>query len=336
MSIRYLVKRFIYLIGIVIFITLFTFVILRISPGDPVDLMLTGDEEITQEDIDRLTEQLGLDKPFHIQLYTFVSGIFRGDMGYSFYMKRPVWDLIKERFPATVELAICAMLISFFIGIPVGIIAAVKHNSLLDRLIMGVNFLGISMPGFWFAILLILIFSVYLGVLPTMGRSVYGMYPTNITGFLILDSILTLDGKALITAVRHLILPAMALGMGYSAIIARILRSSMLEILSQDYITVARSKGLKQTRVILRHALRNALIPLITVAGLEAGSRLGGSIVIETIFSWPGLGSLIRGAIFARDYPVVQAGVVFFALVFVIINLIVDIAYTLVDPRIRW
>lgn len=336
MSIRYLIKRFIYLIGILIFITLFTFIILRISPGDPVDLMLQGEEEITQEDIDRLTEQLGLDKPFHIQLYTFISGVVHGDLGYSFYMKRPVWDLIEERFPASVELAIFAMFISFVIGVPIGIIAAVRHNSLLDRLIMGVNFLGISMPSFWFAILLMLFFSVYLGLLPTMGRSVYGTYPANITGVLIIDSILTLDSKALITAVRHLILPALALGVGYSAIISRILRSSMLEVLNQDYITVARSKGLKQTRVILRHALRNALIPMVTVAGLEAGSLLGGNIVIETIFSWPGLGSLIRGAIFARDYPVVQAGVIFYALVFVIINLIVDMTYTLLDPRIRW
>jgi len=336
MSIRYLIKRLIYLIGIVIFITLFTFIILRISPGDPVDLMLQGEEEITQEDIDRITEQLGLDKPFHIQLYDFVSGIARGDLGYSFYMKRPVWDLIKERFPATAELALAAMFVSFLIGIPVGIFAAVRHNSLWDRLIMGVNFLGISMPAFWFAILSMLIFSVYLGVLPTMGRSVYGMYPTPITGFLVLDSLLTLNTKALITSLRHLILPALALGMGYSAIVARILRSSMLEVLNQDYINVARSKGLKKNRVVYRHALRNALIPMITVAGLEAGSRLGGSIVIESVFSWPGLGSLIRGAIFARDYPVVQAGVIFFALVFVIVNLIVDIAYTLVDPRIRW
>ncbi len=336
MSIRYLLKRLMYLIGILMFITLFTFFILRVSPGDPVDLMLKGEEEVTQEDIDRMTEQLGLDKPFHTQLYIFASGVVQGDLGYSFYMKRPVWDLIKERFPASIELAMFAMFISFAIGVPIGIIAAVKHNSLVDRLIMGVNFLGISMPSFWFAILLMLFFSVYLGVLPTMGRSVYGMYPTHITGLLIVDSILTLNGKALVTAVRHLILPALALGMGYSAIIARILRSSMLEVLSQDYINVARSKGLSQNRVVLRHALRNALIPMITVAGLEAGSLLGGNIVIETVFSWPGLGSLIIGSIFARDYPVVQAGVIFFALVFVLINLIVDIAYTLVDPRIRW
>ncbi len=336
MSIRYLMKRLIYLIGILIFITLFTFTILRISPGDPVDLMLRGEEEISQEDIDRMTEQLGLDKPFHIQLYTFASGVARGDLGYSFYMKRPVWDLIKERFPASLELAIFAMFISFAIGVPIGIIAAVKQNSLVDRLIMGINFLGVSMPAFWFGILLMLFFSVYLGVLPTMGRSVYGMYPTNITGLLVVDSILTMNKPALVTALRHLILPALALGMGYSAIIARILRSSMLEVLSQDYINVARSKGMRPPRVVLRHALRNALIPMITVAGLEAGSLLGGNIVIETVFTWPGLGSLIIGSIFARDYPVVQAGVIFFALVFVMINLIVDIAYTLVDPRIRW
>ena len=336
MSIRYLIKRFMFLIGVLLFITLFTFVILRISPGDPVDLMLKGQEEITQEDIKRMTEQLGLDQPFYIQLYEFTRGVVKGDLGYSFYMKRPVWDLIKERMPATLELSLFAMLLSFSIGIPIGIIAAVKQNSLVDRLIMGVNFLGISMPSFWFAILLIMVFSVYLGVLPTMGRAVYGHYPDNITGLLVLDSILTLNGKALVTALRHLVLPSLALGMAYSAIIARILRSSMLEILNQEYINVARSKGLSNARVVLRHALRNALIPMITVAGLEAGSLISGNIVIETVFSWPGLGSLIIGSIFARDYPVVQAGVIFFALVFVLINILVDLAYTLVDPRIRW
>jgi peptide/nickel transport system permease protein len=247
-----------------------------------------------------------------------------------------VWELIRERFPATLELAIFAMMLSFCIGVPIGIIAAVRHNSILDRLIMGVNFLGISMPSFWFAILLMLFFSVFLGVLPTIGRSSYGLYPTPITGLLVLDSLLTANVRSLVTALRHLVLPCMALGMGYSAIVARILRSSMLEVLNQEYITVARSKGLRKLRVVLRHALRNAMIPMITVAGLEAGSLLGGSIVIESIFSWPGLGTLIRGAIFARDYPVVQAGVIFYALVFVLINLVVDIAYTLVDPRIRW
>jgi peptide/nickel transport system permease protein len=336
MSLRYLIKRLFYFVGVVVFITLFTFVILRLTPGDPVDLMLTGDDEVTQEVVDLITEQLGLDKPLHIQLYEFVRGVMRGDLGYSFYMRRPVWELIRERFPATLELAICAMMLSFVIGVPIGIIAAVRHNSLLDRMIMGANFLGISMPAFWFAILLMLFFSVHLGVLPTMGRSTYGLYPTHITGLLIMDSLLTLDLKGLVTALRHLALPCIALGMAYSAIVARILRSSMLEILSQDYITVARSKGLRQIRVVLRHALRNALIPMITVAGLEAGSLLGGSLVVETIFSWPGLGTLIRGAIFARDYPVVQAGVIFYALVFVMINLVVDIVYTLVDPRIRW
>jgi len=336
MSIRYLIRRFVFLIGVLMFITLFTFLILRISPGDPVDLMLKGQQEITNEDIKRMTEQLGLDKPFHIQLYVFASGVVKGDLGYSFYMKRPVWDLIRERMPATLELALFAMLLSFAVGIPIGIIASVKQNSLVDRLIMGLNFLGISMPSFWFGILLIMVFSVYLGVLPTMGRSVYGQYPTHITGLLMLDSVLTLNGKAFVTALRHLILPCLALGMGYSAIISRILRSSMLEILSQEYINVARSKGLSSARVVLRHALRNALIPMITVAGLEAGSLIGGNIVIETVFSWPGLGSLIIGSIFARDYPVVQAGVIFFALVFVLINILVDLAYTLVDPRIRW
>jgi peptide/nickel transport system permease protein len=336
MSIRYLLRRFGFLIGVLVFITIFTFVILRISPGDPVDLMLKGEEQVTQEDIDRMTAQLGLDKPLYVQLFMFVSGVAKGDLGYSYYMDRPVWELIQERFPATLEVAFFAMLLSFAIGVPVGIIAAVRHNSLLDRLIMGANFIGISMPSFWFAILLVLVFSVNMGVLPTMGRSVYGMYPVKITGLLVVDSLLTMNIPALLNSLRHLILPCLALGAGYSAIVARILRSSMLEILNQDYINVARSKGVSPSRVVLRHALRNALIPMITVAGMEAGSLLGGSIVIETVFSWPGLGTLIRGAIFARDYPVVQAGVIFFALVFVLINLLVDIAYTLVDPRIRW
>lgn len=336
MSLRYLVRRLIHLLGILLFIMLFTFVILRISPGDPVDLMVSGYDEVTQEDIERMTKQLGLDKPLHTQMLIFLQGVISGDLGDSFYMRRPVHSLIVERVPATMELAFFSMLISLGIGIPVGIIAAVKQGSLIDRFGMAINFTGISLPNFWFGIVLIFIFGSILGLLPTMGRTAYGLRPDHITGFLILDAILTLNGRALMATLRYLILPAVTLGTHFSAITARILRSSMIEVLNQDYINVARSKGMNERKVIYIHALRNALIPMITVVGMEAGVLMTGSLVVETVFSWPGLGRLIIGGIFARDYPLVQAGVIFFALIYVLINLIVDISYGIIDPRIRF
>lgn len=336
MSGRFLVRRVAHLFLVAVFITLTIFVVIRFAPGDPVDLMLRGGESVSKTDIDRMRAELGLDQPIHIQLVRYLRGLVSSDLGTSIVHKRPVAQLIVERLPATVELALGAILVSFAVGIPVGAIAAARQHSVADRLIMGVNFLGISVPGFWLAIILIMVFSVHLKVLPSIGRITYETQPMRLTGLLVLDSLITLNGPALRSALSHLLLPSITLGASYSAIIARVLRSSMVEVLNQDYIRVAHSKGLSELRVVGHHALCNALLPTVTVAALEAGSLLSGNVIIETVFAWPGLGQLIVNGIFARDYPVVQSGAIFFALVFVGINFLLDAAYALLDPRIRW
>ena len=221
-------------------------------------------------------------------------------------------------------------------GVPIGVIAAVRQNSVIDRLTMGLNFVGLSLPSFWQGIMLILFFSVTLGWLPSLGRINYEYTPQHITGLMTLDALLTLDGPAFWNALKHLILPALTAGTAYSAVIARVVRSSMLEVLRQDYIRTAKSKGLKFSRIVFVHALRNALIPMITIAGLEAGSLLSGSVVLETVFSWPGLGRLLVDGIYARDYPLVQSTVIVLCVMYVLISFFVDLFYSVIDPRIRW
>jgi peptide/nickel transport system permease protein len=336
MSLTFLLHRVMQLIVVVVVIALTVFVVLRLTPGDPVTMMMGGDDQVTQADIDRKRRALGLDRPMHEQLASFMLGLATGDLGDSLVLQRPVGTLLWERLPATVELAVAAMLISFLIGIPVGVVAALRQNSWIDRLIMGVNFVGLSMPSFWQGIMLILIFSVSLGWFPSLGRIAYDLVPHPITGFYTVDALLTLNGAALQNALLHLFLPALTAGTAYAAIIARVVRSSMLEVLRQDYIRTAWSKGLRPQRIILGHALRNALIPMITIGGLEAGSLLSGSVVIETVFSWPGLGRMIVTSIQSRDYAVVQGAVVMLCAMYVVISLVVDAAYALVDPRVRW
>lgn len=336
MSVRFLARRAVHLVLVAMFITLTIFVVMRYAPGDPVDLMLRGGDAVTRADMDRMRAELGLDQPIHVQLIRYLRGLASGDLGTSIVLKRPVARLIVERLPATVEMALGAILFSFAVGIPIGVVAAARRHTVTDRLTMGLNFLGISTPGFWLAIILIMVFSVHLKMLPSIGRIEYELQPARITGLLVLDSLLTLNLPALWNALAHLVLPSITLGVGYSAIIARVLRSSMVEVLNQDYIRVARSKGMAEGRILRRHALRNALLPTVTVAGLEAGALLSGNVVIETVFAWPGLGQLIVNGIFSRDYPVVQSGVIFYALLFVGINFLMDAAYSVLDPRIRW
>jgi ABC-type dipeptide/oligopeptide/nickel transport system permease component len=336
MSAAFLVRRAVQLVLVAVFITITIFVVMRFAPGDPVDLMLRGAESVTRADMDRMRAELGLDQPVHVQLTRYLRRLATGDLGDSIVLKRPVAALILERLPATVEMALGAMLVSFAIGIPVGVVAAARRHTVTDRLAMGLNFLGISTPGFWLAIVLIMVFSVHFKLLPSIGRIEYDLQPARITGLLVLDSLLTLDLPALRNSLAHLILPSITLGASYSAIIARVLRSSMVEVLNQEYIRVARSKGLAEARVLRHHALRNALLPTVTIAGLEAGALLSGNVVIETVFAWPGLGQLIVSGIFARDYPVVQSGVIFYALLFVGINFLLDALYAALDPRIRW
>jgi len=316
------------MIGVVLAVSLF----MHIIPGDPVDIMLG--EIATVEEKEIVRRELGLDQPFHIQISRFLTDLSRGDLGTSPLTGRPVSDMIAERFPATIELALGALLFGLIIAVPIGVISAVKQHSAVDRTSMAAAFLGISMPGFWLGIVLILIFSIGLGVFPVFGRISFGMRPVDITGLYIVDSILTLNFAALWDSLRHLMLPAITLGAVLAAITARVLRSSMVEVLRADYVTFARVKGVSGFVVVVKHALRNALIPTVTVVGIQIGVLLGGNMIVETIFAWPGIGMLAVDAIFNSDLAVIRGVVMVYAFTFVMVNLLVDILYTSLNPRI--
>jgi len=315
-------------------VAIVVFMFIRLTPGDPVDIMLGDSGTVTTGEMEQLRSEFHLDEPLHIQLWLFLKDAVRGDLGYSYVLKLPVTTLIAERLPATIELALGALFFSLIIAIPVGILSAVRQNSLIDRLSMGSSFLGISMPGFWLGIILILFFSVRLGWLPVQGRIDFDAQLQEVTGFYVLDSIITRNKEALVSSLKHLVLPSIALGAAVTAIVARVLRSSMLETLRSDYVTLARSKGAPESSVVMKHALRNALIPTVTVVGLQVGILLGGNMIIETVFSWPGLGSMVVDAIFNRDFPLVQGSVMIYAFIFVMANLIVDLLYTYLNPKI--
>lgn len=315
-------------------IVLVTFFLLRLMPGDPVDIAMGAAGNVTQEEIDSLRQSLGLDRPVWEQAGVFLYGLVRGDLGESIRSRTPVTELLKQALPATLELSFAAVLLSVLIALPVGVMSAVRPRSLWDRVVMSGAFLGISMPPFWLGLVLMTIFSVMLGWLPTSGRLDAGVTVPTITGFLLLDTLLTGRWAEFGQAVRHLILPALTLGAELTAILSRVVRSSMLEVMGMDYIRTARAKGLAEWKVVLRHALRNALIPSVTILGLQFGVLMGGNMIVETIFSWPGLGRLVVDAIFARDYPVVQGAVLLYAITFLLINLLVDVLYTWLSPRI--
>jgi len=310
------------------------FLFMRLIPGDPVDIMLGEASTATQEEIDTLRAQFDLDQPIHVQLGRYLARVVRGDLGYSITRSANVSTLIAEALPATIELALASILFALIVAIPTGIISAVKHNSITDRASMAGAFVGISMPAFWLGIVLIMVFAVQLKWLPTSGRAPYGLAPDHVTGLYVLDSIITGNVPALLTSIKHLILPAVALGAAPAAIITRVVRSSMLEVLRRDYVTFARAKGVREFAVIIRHAFRNALIPTVTITGLEVGSLLGGNMIVETIFGWPGMGRLVVNGIFNRDYSLVQGAVMVYALTFVLVNLISDILYTWLNPKI--
>lgn len=314
---------------------LIVFVFVRLMPGDPVDIMMGQGGNVSQAEIDAMRRDLQLDRPIHEQLSIFLQGVSRGDLGTSFREQRPVSQAIGEALPATVELALAALLIALLLGLPVGVLSAVKQNSWLDRSAMGVSFLGISMPAFWLGIMAMMIFSVHLGLTPVQGRLSSGVVAPGITGLHVLDALITGDWALLGNALKHLILPALTLGAELTAIVARVTRSSMLESLRMDYVTAARARGVAEWQVVLRHALRNALIPTVTVTGLQVGVLLGGNMIVETVFGWPGLGRLVVGAIFGRDYALVQGAVMLYALTFLIANLLVDILYTQLNPKLE-
>jgi peptide/nickel transport system permease protein len=331
---QYILKRLLGLIPVLFGITLAVFLLLRFIPGDPA-IVLAG-ERATPEQVAALRTQLGLDRPLFLQYFAFVGNLLQLKFGNSILTGIPVLDEIRTRWAATFELSIAAMFVAILIGIPAGIMAAVQKNRWQDQVTIAGSLIGVSLPVYWLGLLLIYLFSVTLGWLPPAGRISVGANLQPITGFYILDSVLSLNLAAFLDVITHLILPALTLGTIPLAIVARITRSSMLEVLNQDYIRTAKAKGLPDRLVIGRHALKNALLPINTTIGLQFGTLLSGAILTETIFSWSGIGSWIYEGILARDYPVVQGGVVFIAIVFVLINLLVDLSYAIVDPRVRY
>jgi len=330
-----ILERVLGTIPIMFGVAIIVFFFIRLTPGDPVDIMMGGGGSISAGELENLREEFHLNEPLHIQLWYFIRDAAQGDLGYSYVLKQPVTALIGERLPATIELALGALIFSLLVAFPIGIISAVKQNSWLDRISMSTAFLGISMPGFWLGIILILLFSVRLHWLPVQGRITLGTGLEQRTGYFVLDSILTGNMKALQSSLLHLVLPSVTLGAPVAAVIARVLRSSMLETLRSDYVTLARSKGVAEWWVVIKHALRNAMIPTVTVVGLQVGILLGGNMVIETVFGWPGLGRMVVKAIFDRDFPLIQGAVMIYAFTFVMANLIVDVMYTYLNPRIR-
>ncbi len=331
---RYVGRRLVEIVPVFFGVLLIVFVIAHLTPGDPV-LIALG-EHATPEAIDRLRAELDLDEPLPLQFITYMGRVMRGDLGRSIQNNERVIVELGTRFPATIELTFAAMLVASVVGILTGIVAAARQNSWFDGASMFVALFGFSMPIFWLGIMLILLFAWYLGWFPISGRLDYTIELTRLTNFYLVDALLSGTWKALGDALRHLVLPAVTLSTVALAIIARMTRSSLLEVLRQDYVRTARAKGLGEVRVISRHALKNAFIPVVTVIGLNVGSLLGGAILTETIFAWPGVGRLVVDAIFARDYPIVQGAVLVIALVFVVVNLLVDLSYAYLDPRIRY
>ena len=315
-------------------VSIVVFFMVRAIPGDPAQIMLG--QQATQEQVQQIRENMGLDKPIFVQYGLFLKDALRGDLGDSIVTGRPVTTELLTRLPATLELTTFAMLIAILVGIPVGVISAVRQYSLLDKSTSVLALTGISMPIFWLAMILVVIFGVNLELLPFPGRLDPTTGITAITGFVLVDSLLTLNFAGFWDGLLHLIMPALALATIPMAVIMRMTRSSMLEVMNEDYVRTARAKGVVPWRVVFKHALRNAMLPTITVIGLQAGLLMGGAIITETIFSWPGIGLYAYNSISARDYASVQGVVLYGALLFVLINLLVDILYAILDPRVRY
>ena len=315
-------------------LTLIAFFLIRIVPGDPIETM-AGERGIDPARHAELLREYGLDQPLFVQYGRYVGRVLHGDLGRSIVTREPVVSEFTALFPATVELALSAMLFALALGLPAGILAAVYRNSIFDHGVMGLSLTGYSMPIFWWGLLLILLFSVELDLTPVSGRIDVQYFVEPVTGFLLIDSVLSGEDGAFASALSHLVLPAIVLGTVPLAVIARMTRSAMLEVLGEDYIRTARAKGLSPLRVIALHALRNALIPVVTAIGLQIGVLFTGAILTETIFSWPGVGKWLIEAINRRDYPVLQGGILLIGTVVMAVNLAVDLTYGLINPRIR-
>ncbi len=347
---KYIIRRLLSVIPTLIGVTLIIFLFQRIIPGDPAVAMLG--EHATEENVARIREQFGLDRPPFLDREALVEGDLAGffdsqyvryfkrliqlDLGESIHRRIPIAETLKERFPATLELSLLSMAIALLIGIPVGIASASRRNSALDGITMVGSLIGVSMPIFWLGIMEIMLFSVFLNWLPAGSRLSTGIDIKTITGLLLVDSLITGNFVGFVDALKHIILPAIALATIPTAIITRMTRSSMLDVLQEDYIRTATAKGLEEKVVLFRHALKNAFLPVITVIGIQAGILLAGAVLTETIFSWPGIGKWVYDAILGRDYPIVQGVTLLIALIFLLVNLLVDLSYAVLDPRISY
>ncbi|MES3000429.1 MAG: ABC transporter permease subunit [Pseudomonadota bacterium] len=331
---RFILTRFSLIIPTFIGMTLLAFFLIRLVPGDPIET-LAGERGIDAARHAVLLKEYGLDKPMLVQYGIYIGRVLHGDLGKSIITQTPVLQEFLQLFPATIELAVCAIIFALLLGIPAGIIAAVRRNSVFDHGVMATSLTGYSMPIFWWGLLLILLFSVQLGWTPVSGRISVQYYVESSTGFLLIDALKSGEKGAFASALQHLILPAIVLGTNPLAVVARMTRSAMLEVLGEDYIRTARAKGLAPLRVVGVHALRNALIPVVTVIGLQVGVLFTGAILTETIFSWPGVGKWLIEAINRRDYPVLQGGMLLLGVLVMLTNLLVDVLYGVINPRIR-
>jgi ABC-type dipeptide/oligopeptide/nickel transport system permease component len=329
----FIVKRLLWAVPTLFGVSLLVFFMVHLTPGDPA-IMLLGDHA-NKASVAKVREELGLNKPLYVQYMIFAKKAIMLDFGNSIKSKQPVLDEFKDRFPATAELALVAMIFAIIFGILAGIISAVKRYSIFDYGSMFVALAGVSMPVFWLGLVMIYFFAVKLGWLPVSGRLGYEFYIDRVTGFYLIDTLLAHNIPAFWDALRHLIMPAIALGTIPMAIIARMTRSAMIEVLKEDYIRTAKAKGCSVFQVIFIHALRNAMIPVITVIGLMLGTLFAGAILTETTFSWPGIGKWLVNAVYQRDFPIIQSTTLIIATMFIFVNLIVDILYAFINPKIR-
>ena len=331
---RFLLTRIGLIVPTFLGITFVAFFLIRLVPGDPIETM-AGERGIDPVRHEMLRHEYGFDRPLVVQYGIYLGRLMHGDLGKSVVTSESVLNEFLALFPATIELALFAILIALLVGLPAGIVAAVRRNSVFDHGVMAASLTGYSMPIFWWGLLLILLFSVQLGWTPVSGRIAVQYFIEPVTGFLLVDTLLARDWDAFRSALSHLILPAIVLGTVPLAVVARMTRSAMLEVLGEDYIRTAKAKGLAPLRVIGLHALRNALIPVVTVIGLQVGVLLTGAILTENIFSWPGVGKWLIEAINRRDYPILQGGTLLIGVVVMSVNLMVDLTYGLINPRIR-
>lgn len=331
---QYIVRRILESIPVVIGVSILVFGLIHFIPGDPATTILG--ERATPESIEAIRERLGLNRPLYIQYGIWVGNILQGDLGSSVRGNISISTELSRRFPATIELSIAALTFAVILGVPIGIVSAVNRNSMIDTMSMIGALLGVSIPIFVLGLLLIYVFGVILGWLPFVGRLDSDIQLQTVTGFYLVDSLITGNMEAFRNTLSHLLLPAITLMTIPLSIIARITRSTMLDVLNQDYMRTARAKGLRESNLIIGHALRNALLPVITIIGLQLGALLSGAVLTETIFSWPGIGKWLFDSIIAREYPIVQSVTLLIAMVYVVANLLVDIIYTVLDPRVRY